>query len=86
MPFCYSCDREVAAQTDLSPRQRCVSCEYQRSLANEQENETLRALVEEKGLPDPTSIQRYNTGGYGGMAACDNGTYVRYDEVFFKRT
>lgn len=38
---CYVCGAVAA----LSPRSRCVTCEYTRSVANEQENEELRKQI-----------------------------------------
>lgn len=40
---CYVCDK---ATHELSPRGRCVDCEYDRSTWNEKENECLRAVIE----------------------------------------
>ena len=39
MKQCYQCDNDT---NELSPRGRCVACEYTRSRANEVENESLR--------------------------------------------
>jgi hypothetical protein len=36
---CYQCGEMVA---ELSPRSRCVMCEYNRAEFNEKENDTLR--------------------------------------------
>ena len=41
--FCYECNFETV---HLSPRGRCLKCEYKRSLANEAENEKLREQLE----------------------------------------
>lgn len=43
MPKCYKCDREVK---ELSPRSRCVRCEYLSNQLNEVENEELRNTIE----------------------------------------
>jgi hypothetical protein len=42
MTPCYQCLTPAL----LSPRSRCVTCEYKRSLANEQENELLHQEIE----------------------------------------
>lgn len=42
MSRCYVCQTEAP----LSPRGRCALCEMIRSIANEQENEHLRAQIE----------------------------------------
>lgn len=44
MAHCYQCDKET---TELSGRGRCAICEHVRAVANEQENEKLRAHIEE---------------------------------------
>ena len=43
MKECYQCGAKVH---DLSPRYRCVICEYERAQFNEEENEILRGMVE----------------------------------------
>ena len=43
MPICYKCG--VVAHK-LSPRSRCVTCEYQSNVINELENENLREAIE----------------------------------------
>ena len=40
MSSCYKCDAITGC---LSPRSRCVKCEYESNLFNENENEILRA-------------------------------------------
>ena len=40
MKTCYQCDMPAEK---LSPRSRCVTCEYERANVNEDENEGLRA-------------------------------------------
>jgi cell division protein FtsB len=42
MTPCYQC----LTPAPLSPRARCVTCEYRRSIANEQENEILYAEID----------------------------------------
>lgn len=42
MEDCYQCLRPSI----LSPRSRCVNCEYRRAKANEEENEQLREELE----------------------------------------
>lgn len=42
MKTCYVCDIKTS---ELSPRSRCVNCEYNRSISNENENEFLRSKV-----------------------------------------
>lgn len=42
MSHCYVCQTEAP----LSPRGRCAQCEMIRSIANEQENDHLRAQIE----------------------------------------
>jgi hypothetical protein len=42
MTPCYQC----LTPAPLSPRSRCVTCEYKRSVANEQENELLHQEIE----------------------------------------
>jgi len=44
MKRCYQCDREVH---ELSPRSMCVTCEYERSKFNENENDRLREEIED---------------------------------------
>lgn len=42
MTHCYECDNNV---TDLSPRSRCVSCEYRRAIFNENEVDKMSEVV-----------------------------------------
>lgn len=42
MKECYQCGAEVH---ELSPRSRCVTCEYERAMYNETENDVLRGQV-----------------------------------------
>lgn len=46
---CYQCDTPA---DKLSPRSRCVMCEYKRGNFNEQENETLRGALSRIGNRD----------------------------------
>lgn len=41
---CYECNR---LKTALSPRSRCITCEYRRAQFNEEENESLRYTLAE---------------------------------------
>ena len=44
MTECYECEAEVH---ELSPRSRCVNCEYRRAKFNEKEVERLMGLDDE---------------------------------------
>lgn len=80
MPHCYSCDKEVSSLADLSPRRRCVSCEYRRSLANENENDELRAALASNGIFDPTTLPRYAVVGSDAVPHPE-GLFVRLDDL-----
>jgi len=81
MPNCYCCDRQVAIQDELSPRGRCVRCEYQRSKANEEENDELRAALAAHGRPDLITLPRYRPCTDGTMTADAQGEFIKLSDV-----
>ena len=81
MPNCYCCDRQVATTAELSPRGRCVRCEYQRSMANEKENELLRAALAAHGQPEMDALPRYRPCADGTMAVDAQGAFVKLPDV-----
>lgn len=54
---CYVCETKAA----LSPRSRCVACEYKAAMFNENENEELREKIEEleRALPFRDRVRTY---------------------------
>ena len=51
---CYQCGKKVF---ELSPRSRCVECEYHRAEFNAEENDVLRSKLKNSHLVHPLTIE-----------------------------
>jgi hypothetical protein len=49
---CYKCGMVMDFASQLSPRSRCVMCEYESNQFNEKENERLRKKLADSHLVD----------------------------------
>ena len=58
MKICYECEKDVA---EISPRSRCVACEYRRSIFNELENDSLREQLATAEAKAGNAVQDKNS-------------------------